>query len=340
MPTPSATHAIHIPEVDPWKLQGIAASHDEIAPRSEMSYAATEGSSVSSSYDHSYLASLTPSISRLSLSSVLDNENTNLETKIPFLQAAAEPSTFFGQAQLHQNASWIKYQPILPDAGYMLRPARQASNTSFLKANSTFMGSQQSRQSAYEVSVLFKQVDLSQNCLSGYLSISGLTEGYPEIITYFEAEIIGCRTNEREAPVSFLTNRHEEWGSSDRVDIQHWLKFPSFMNLIQSHFDVDIDTSGESVTPEMITQLVERMSAGDIFDENIIYMRWKEKFLVPDAKITDITGASFSGFYYVCFDQRNGSISGLYFHKTTDSFQQLELSHIPDRGVGGSYVIM
>jgi len=49
-------------------------------------------------------------------------------------------------------------------------------------------------------------------------------------------------------------------------------------------------------------------------------MRWKEYFLVPDHKVKSITGASFEGFYYICFNQRNGSVSGIYFHSRSEKY--------------------
>lgn len=78
-------------------------------------------------------------------------------------------------------------------------------------------------------------------------------------------------------------------------------------------------------------------------------MRWKEYFLVPDHRVRSISGASFEGFYFICFNQVLGTISGIYFHskseksvfhefmnadKTdlTSRFQQLELKHVHDYG--------
>ena len=49
-----------------------------------------------------------------------------------------------------------------------------------------------------------------------------------------------------------------------------------------------------------------------------IFMRWKEKFLVPDYRVKDISGASFEGFYYICFNQLCGSIEGTYFHAKSE----------------------
>jgi hypothetical protein len=49
-----------------------------------------------------------------------------------------------------------------------------------------------------------------------------------------------------------------------------------------------------------------------------IFMRWKEWFLVPDHRVTSIQGASFEGFYYICFNQVEGRISGIYFHARSE----------------------
>jgi len=44
----------------------------------------------------------------------------------------------------------------------------------------------------------------------------------------------------------------------------------------------------------------------------------QELFLVPDHKITDINGASFAGFYYICFQKSKGTIEGYYYHKLSE----------------------
>ena len=49
-----------------------------------------------------------------------------------------------------------------------------------------------------------------------------------------------------------------------------------------------------------------------------MFMRWKEKFLVPDHRVREISGASFEGFYYICFNQVLGTITGIYYHAKTD----------------------
>lgn len=49
-----------------------------------------------------------------------------------------------------------------------------------------------------------------------------------------------------------------------------------------------------------------------------IFMRWKEYFLVPDHRVKTINGASFEGFYYICFNQASGTITGIYFHAKSE----------------------
>lgn len=84
-----------------------------------------------------------------------------------------------------------------------------------------------------------------------------------------------------------------------------------------------------------------------------IFMRWKEYFLVPDHRVRSISGASFEGFYYICFNQVEGTVAGIYFHAKSEKyvflpyfgefsiveadplisrFQQLELRHVQDHG--------
>jgi hypothetical protein len=43
-------------------------------------------------------------------------------------------------------------------------------------------------------------------------------------------------------------------------------------------------------------------------DRGVIFMRWKEQFLVPDHRVRSINGASYAGFYYICVEL--GSLMG------------------------------
>lgn len=187
------------------------------------------------------------------------------------------------------------------------------TTSSFLKPNSIFIGTQQCDHSAYKVEVELKEVDLSKSYLSGYFTIYGLTEAHPQMTTFFQGEIVGPH-------YSFVTPC-ESWGSNARNDVAHWSRFPSWRSL---NFNGENDSQNNTLYE-------------NAFQKEYIYMRWKEKFLVPDAKITGLQGASFDGFYYICFNQLTGSVSGLYFFRNSHKFQQLDLCHLPDRGCHTSY---
>ncbi|KAI0432494.1 vacuolar import and degradation protein-domain-containing protein [Xylaria sp. FL1042] len=196
------------------------------------------------------------------------------------------------------------------------------SPSSYLRPGSRFHGTQQSERQVYDVQVEIKYVDLRESFLCGYLKIqgkfpaalannhgafcTGLTEDNPTLTTYFEGEIIGGRYD-------FLT-KHEGWGATEKIDLNHWGKFAAFRPYSKQV------RKGVAVS---IPNLAQR--------ENI-FMRWKEHFLVPDHRVTSINGASFEGFYYICFNQKEGSVSGIYFHSKSEKFQQLELKHVEDRG--------
>lgn len=123
------------------------------------------------------------------------------------------------------------------------------------------------------------------------LLLSGLTEAHPTLTTYFEGEIIGSK-------YGFIT-KHPNWGATEKIDISHWSKFNAFRPL-QKHA-----RKGHVLIP-------------DVCQHEHIFMRWKEIFLVPDHTIRTIIGASFEGFYYICFNQIKGEISGIYFHSKSE----------------------
>ena len=119
----------------------------------------------------------------------------------------------------------------------------------------------------------------------------GLTEDHPTLTTYFEGEIIGSK-------YTFLT-QHQDWGSTDKVDLQHWAKFSAFRPFQKQARKGNLH----------IPQVAQRDN---------IFMRWKEHFLVPDHRVRTINGASFEGFYYICFNQIQGTVSGIYFHAKSE----------------------
>jgi hypothetical protein len=157
--------------------------------------------------------------------------------------------------------------------------------------------------SRYEVSVELQYVDLKNSHLCGYLNISNLTQEYPELTTFFEAEIIdGSRC-------SFLTRK---WEADEDIDRSHWTKFPGF-------------------NPSMEMLLQDRSLEYEFPSSRYVFMRWKELFLVPDHHVDSINGASYEGFYYACADLENETIEGYYYHHTSPLFQRLELQYHRDR---------
>lgn len=96
--------------------------------------------------------------------------------------------------------------------------------------------------------------------------------------------------------------KHEDWGATDKIDYSHWHKFPAFKPIKK----LVKDGVG---APGIIKEVAQNEH---------IFMRWKEHFLVPDHRVRTINGASFEGFYYICFNQIQGEISGIYFHSKSE----------------------
>jgi hypothetical protein len=183
------------------------------------------------------------------------------------------------------------------------------TSSSLLRPGSRFVGTQTSDRQKYEVEVEIKHVDMRESFMCGYLRIKGLTEDHPSLTTYFEGEIIGSK-------YTFIT-QHPEWGSNEKVDRQHWARFPAYKPL-----------SKYSSRQELVTK--------DWMQKEHLFMRWKEYFLVPDHRVRTISGASFEGFYYICFNQVSGGIEGIYFHAKSEKFQKLQLEHVQDFGCQGA----
>lgn len=141
-----------------------------------------------------------------------------------------------------------------------------------LYPGATFQGTQKSGRNSYDVNVTVVDVDFTSSFLCGYLRIRGLTDDWPELTTYFDAEIIGSQHG-------FLT---QNWGATEQEDMVHWSRFPAFRHV-----------KNELKKPYLT--MPDR-------DRGAVFMRWKERFLVPDHRVQDINGASFAGFYYVCVD--------------------------------------
>ncbi|KAH9902582.1 vacuolar import/degradation protein Vid24 [Cubamyces lactineus] len=186
-----------------------------------------------------------------------------------------------------------------------------------LYPGATFRGSQKSGRNRYDASMTIIDVDLASSHLSGHLCIHGLTDEWPELTTYFDAEIIGDQ-------YGFLTRK---WGATEREDMVHWGRFPAYGRV-----------KDELEQPDLMRK--------DAFSHGVVFMRWKEKYVVSDRGTQDIEGASYAGFYYICVDfssQQTGSytamdsvssapasLSGFYFHQHSEPYQQLSLVHVPE----------
>ncbi|KAI8494819.1 glucose-induced degradation protein 4 homolog isoform X2 [Branchiostoma lanceolatum] len=170
---------------------------------------------------------------------------------------------------------------------------------SLLYSGSRFTGHQKSKGNSYDVEVVLQQVDEESCYLCGYLKIKGLTEEFPTLTTFFDGEIISKK-------YPFLTRK---WDADEEVDRKHWGKFLSFYqyakNFNSDNFDYD-----------------------ELRNTDFVFMRWKEHFLVPDHTIKDINGASFAGFYYICFQKSTGTIEGYYYHRSSEWYQSLSLTHV------------
>lgn len=175
---------------------------------------------------------------------------------------------------------------------------------SLLYSGSKFQGYQKSKGNCYDVEVELQHVDLENSYVCGYLKIKGLTEEYPVLVTFFEGEIISERR-------PFLTRK---WDSDEEVDKKHWGQFLPFYQYAktfnQDNFNYDA-----------------------LKNTDYVFMRWKEHFLVPDHKVKDINGASFAGFYYICFQKSAATIEGYYYHRSSEMYQSLNLTHVPEHSV-------
>lgn len=210
---------------------------------------------------------------------------------------------------------------------------------SYLKPNATFIGEQQSGKAKYHIKVELKTVDWINSIVTGFLQISGLTEQHPEITTFFKGEIINNPLNKYNwqtyskklssdvsiKKYSFITE-NSQWGSFIKNDLEHWKEL----------------TDSEDLNDLELKQKLQQIQNDPNYNDECIYMRWKEEFLLPDSRVKQINGASFEGFYYIALNLTHGSklpgsISGLYYHKESEKFQSLCLRFVEDNGVSNEF---
>ncbi|EDO17008.1 hypothetical protein Kpol_1065p23 [Vanderwaltozyma polyspora DSM 70294] len=221
------------------------------------------------------------------------------------------------------------------------------NQTNFLTSGYTFNGYQISGYKKYQVTVTLNTVNLPsvsnpnsgntllQPHITGLLSIKGLTNQYPEISTFFEAYVVtsnSCTTDKLDSNFGFLSSSwstHESldpFKADDQTDIEHWSNFSSFHQLFPGNKKQP--SSSKSNDAQSMIDGTALLTPENYINQRYIFMRWKEKFLVPYELNNSIEGASFDGYYYIVHDQLTGSFKGYYYHKNAERFQQLEL--VPD----------
>ncbi|XP_052328157.1 uncharacterized protein LOC118396884 isoform X3 [Oncorhynchus keta] len=204
-------------------------------------------------------------------------------------------------------AGYLRNTPMAFTSSASLIPAAPINThqpgvvASLLYSGSKFRGHQKSKGNSYDVEVVLQHVTMEASYLCGYLKIKGLTEEYPTLTTFFAGEIIS-----RKRP--FLTRK---WDADEDVDRKHWGKFQAFYQYAKTFNSDEFDYD-------------------ELKNSDYIFMRWKEQFLVPDHTIKDISGASFAGFYYICFQKSTATIEGYYYHRSSEWYQSLNLTHVPE----------
>ncbi|TGZ69163.1 hypothetical protein CRM22_003890, partial [Opisthorchis felineus] len=171
---------------------------------------------------------------------------------------------------------------------------------SCLHDGAVFRGSQKSKGKEYEVEVTIQAVRLPQKWLCGYLKMDNLTKSNASLTTYFEGEIIS-----RMHP--FITGK---WDASVETDMAHWRKIAN------------------GTLPDQLDD--DSFDYSQLETSDTIFMRWKEKFLLPDPRVKEVDGASYAGFYYIGLKKSTGEITGFYYHLDSEKFQNLQLKYRPE----------
>lgn len=205
----------------------------------------------------------------------------------------------------------------------------QTCNLPWLHSRASFTGYQISGYKRYKVTVNLHSVQMPTDNninnhnngphICGSLTIKGLTSLNPMISTFFEGyAVTSSNLNNNDSQFGLLSsswsnnNDHlKSLTATDSIDMEHWLHFPSFK---QHSLNKNNSSQDNNNVP--------------YHEQRYIYMRWKERFTLPDPEEDTIEGASFDGFYYIVHDQMLGTIQGFYYQEQAEKFQQLELSPV------------
>lgn len=209
-------------------------------------------------------------------------------------------------------------------------------SNSYLKPNAKFVGEQLSDLSRYYIEVQFKTVDMENSLVTGFLEITGLTPAPTNITTYFKGEIINNPLNKYEwkSPLNATTDdsiqkysfatENSQWESSIKNDFDHW----EILTQMRDSPDCQIRNKLNQIQSQHHRG---KGSSGN--EDQFIYMRWKEEFLVPDSRVEKIMGASYDGFYFIVLNIGDG-INGNGSGRSTDGSNTA--SGLSDRAVPSS----
>jgi hypothetical protein len=129
-----------------------------------------------------------------------------------------------------------------------------------------------------------------------------LTETHPRLTTFFSGEIIGSTYGFLTGPAFYSAQATE----SD--DMRHWSRFEHFQKV-----KGELKRPGLTMRDEASTLLGQEREQ----EKPFCFMRWKERFLVPDHKVRDISGASFAGEWLMdvgCGRTLiSGGVAGFYY---------------------------
>ncbi|KAL5532455.1 hypothetical protein ACEPAF_6025 [Sanghuangporus sanghuang] len=135
-----------------------------------------------------------------------------------------------------------------------------------LQPGAIFKGVQRSGRNSYDAEINIIDIDIDASFLCGHLSIHGLTDKHPVVTTYFDAQIIGTH-------FGFDT---KDWVTSRQDDTVHWSRFRGFHEVKKDLIEPDLLLPDNTSRPAL-------------------FMRWKERYLVPQDGLQDLGGASFAG---------------------------------------------
>ena len=259
------------------------------------------------------LRKLKESVKSTSVMSKTDINALNMSLRMPLYQSTAKraklsTSKYLVEVNSHSNSVLVNGELREEgNRGYYKTPFYNSPCVFHcIHPGARFEGFQVSGPVNYKVQVTIQDVDLDKSYLSGFLTIEGITQAYSKLTTYFDSEMIG-------KDYSFLTRK---WQTNEEIDILHWNKFPSFRAY---KYEKVMNNENFVYDPRL--------------NGDFLYFRFKEHFLVPDHKVSNIPGASYAGFYYICIQISTQKMDGFYYHSSSQWYQRLELKYTSPKSI-------